>query len=104
MKAAIIALVLGTSPAQACHHYSTWKYPWPQPKCGLYTRVSQERLSRLDPGPVPVPPVRALEPDFPLPNLTDAVWDTALDTPGQLELRHDMERVKALRRLEEEMQ
>ena len=42
--------------------------------------------------------------DIPIPSLTDIVWASALDTPGQLELAHDIERLLALRKLEEELQ
>jgi hypothetical protein len=35
MRKLLIGLVLYTVPAQAaCHHYSTWNYPYPQPSCG----------------------------------------------------------------------
>lgn len=27
----VIALVLLTTPAEACHRFSAWFYPWPQP-------------------------------------------------------------------------
>ena len=36
MRNALIASALATaSPAHACHHYSRWYYPTPQPRCGL---------------------------------------------------------------------
>lgn len=35
---AIALQLLIVSSAQACHHYAVWKYPWPQPRCGLAAR------------------------------------------------------------------
>lgn len=37
-KKATIFLTLLPTPALACHHYSRWYYPYPQPKCGLAAR------------------------------------------------------------------
>ena len=47
----------------ACHHYSVWKYPYPQPKC--VTRLAQ----REEPPPPPVRPEPPPEIDIPLPSL-----------------------------------
>ena len=33
--AIIAASVLAADPAQACHHYSRWYYPTPQPRCSI---------------------------------------------------------------------
>lgn len=35
---AIALQLLIVSSAQACHYYAVWKYPWPQPRCGLAAR------------------------------------------------------------------
>lgn len=64
MKAIGLALALivagGASPAEACHRFSVWKYPWPQqcaaavPNFPILSRISGKR-----PSPIPLP---ALEP------------------------------------------
>ena len=102
MRIALVLLVATVHPAQS-HCYRVWHYNVPQHCGGVYARTSPVR-PHAD-RPVPPPVVRA-DPvvAIPIPDLTGMVWDTALDTPGQLELSHDMERLRALRKLEEELQ
>ena len=104
MKTALVLLpLLLSQPAQACHRFSEWRFPFPQ-RCGS-AHVAPIRMASFSPrSAVPVPPVPSPPLDFILPALTDITWNTALDTTGQLELLHDMDRLVALRRLEEEMQ
>jgi hypothetical protein len=33
MLTAALLIAIGASPAEACHRFSVWKYPWPQ-QCG----------------------------------------------------------------------
>ena len=33
-----LAIALTSAPAEACHHFSVWKYPWPQ-HCGAAERL-----------------------------------------------------------------
>ena len=45
MRNALIASALATaSPAHACHHYSRWYYPTPQPRCstGVAAHTTRE--------------------------------------------------------------
>jgi hypothetical protein len=36
-----VALALAADPASAaCHHYSKWLYPFPQPRCGITARTT----------------------------------------------------------------
>ena len=104
MRMALVLLPLMVTPDIASAKcFSVWHYPWRQHCGGVYARTSPVR-PHAD-RPVPPPVVRA-DPvvAIPIPDLTGMVWDTALDTPGQLELSHDMERLRALRKLEEELQ
>ena len=41
---AFIAALATASPAQACHHYSRWYYPTPQPRCstGVAAHTTRE--------------------------------------------------------------
>ena len=104
MRAALVLvlpLMLIGHPARG-HCYSVWKYPTPQHCRGVYNRVSPEHISYSPVRPLPVPPDRPVDVDIPLPDLTDATWNIALDTPEQLELMQSMQRQRALRTLEEE--
>ena len=33
----ILPILLLSTPASACHHYSRWYYPYPQPPCEAHT-------------------------------------------------------------------
>lgn len=104
MRVALVLLLAAAAQPAQSHCYSVWRYPTPQ-HCGItYARVASVRMVAANSDSVPVPPVRDPGLDLPLPDLTAMTWDTPLDTPGQLELAHDMERLKALRKLEREMQ
>jgi hypothetical protein len=62
----LIALLLAT-PAQACHRFSVWKYPYPQ-RCA----VAPERVWHVEfvlPDADPLPPQPKPEVDIPLPSL-----------------------------------
>jgi hypothetical protein len=39
-----LALTLAADPAAACHRFSHWAYPYPQPKCAI--RLAQEARPR----------------------------------------------------------
>ena len=39
-RALLVGLLLWVTPAQACHHYARWYYPYPQPRCGVAARGS----------------------------------------------------------------
>ena len=40
-KFAAALLLLSAEPASAaCHHYSKWFYPYPQPRCGIAARTT----------------------------------------------------------------
>jgi hypothetical protein len=49
-RLALVPLLLAPSlaDAAACHHYSRWYYPTPQPRCGLYARVTPAQVQRED--------------------------------------------------------
>jgi hypothetical protein len=73
------ALVLLATPADACHRFSVWRYPYPQ-RCGL-------RVVQLEAPPAPAPEPKPPEPpeaDIPLPSLENMVFppDTT-DEAGQ---------------------
>ena len=103
MKALVLLPLLAMAQPAQSHCYSVWRFPTPQ-RCG-YAHVAPIRMAAFSPrSAVPVPPVPSPPLDFLLPALTDITWNTALDTTGQLELLHDMDRLVALRKLEEEMQ
>jgi hypothetical protein len=70
MKAPIViatALILVTlaSPASGCHRFSTWRFPFPQPRCPL----AGQRVK------VSAPSSKARPmPDIPLPDLSQITW------------------------------
>jgi hypothetical protein len=35
-----LTIVMLVSPANACHHYARWYYPYPQPRCGIAARTT----------------------------------------------------------------
>ena len=44
-RLALVGLLLAPTTADAaCHHYSRWSYPWPQPRCsaGLASHTTRE--------------------------------------------------------------
>jgi hypothetical protein len=55
IRALTMILIVGATaqPAQACHKFTRWNFPWPQ-RCGLI--VKPERQARLV---RPAPPERA---------------------------------------------
>jgi hypothetical protein len=70
-----LALVLLATPAEACHRFSVWKYPYPQ-RCA----VTPERVWHVEfvlPDADPLPPQPTLPPveaDIPLPSLEGMVF------------------------------
>jgi len=70
-----LALVLLATPANACHRFSVWRFPYPQ-RCGL-------RVVQLEAAPEPKP-LEPPEADIPLPSLENMVFppDTT-DEAGQ---------------------
>jgi hypothetical protein len=67
-----LALVLLATPAQACHRFSVWKFPFPQ-RCA----VTPERVWHVEfvlPDADPLPPQPKPEVDIPLPSLEDMVF------------------------------
>ena len=71
MRWAALALALSVAgPADAaCHRYSTWRYPWPQPRCGgVYARATIQKATYEALKP-PAPPIDApLPPPAPAPD------------------------------------
>lgn len=60
-----IAVLIAT-PAQACHRFSVWKYPYAQ-RCAVVAQVTETKP--------PVPPEK------PLPAFTVSKYDTIILTP-----------------------
>ncbi len=83
-----LAALLSASPAEACHHYTHWAYPWPQRCGGGLERHAAFKVIPEGPTAEPVV-VKAPEPDMPLPTM-DATWAAAPpdpETEGRLKLR-----------------
>lgn len=62
----LIVLLLAPTPAEACHRFSVWKYPYPQ-RCAVApdrTWFVELTLPEADPKPEPKPDI-----DIPLPSL-----------------------------------
>ena len=62
MRAGLIvtaAAMLMVSPAQACHRFSVWKYPFPQ-RCAVVAQVDRSWFVEITD---PVPPVSARTPE-----------------------------------------
>ena len=83
MRLPVVLAVLGLAwpaEAQSCRHYSVWRYPWPQPRCGV--RMAQEaRLPPLPPARTVVreePSAPVLEPLGPAPVAQDEAIERAL--------------------------
>jgi hypothetical protein len=73
-----LALVLLATPANACHRFSVWRFPYPQ-RCGLH-------VVQLEAPPAPAPEPKPPEPeaDIPLPSLENMVFPPdAADEAGQ---------------------
>lgn len=41
--AVLAPMLLAPTLAQACHHYSRWYYPYPQPRCGLAAHTTRPK-------------------------------------------------------------
>jgi len=64
----VAALLLAQpTPAAACHHFTIWRYPWPQ-RCSPPARLVRHAL----PPEAPTPPIV-------LPNLTPIEWSGDAD-------------------------
>lgn len=57
--------LLGAAPAQACHKFAYWGFPWPQ-RCGPEFRPAPIQ-KRIYLGPPPIPMARPTE--IPLPDM-----------------------------------
>jgi hypothetical protein len=67
-----LMLIMMSSPVEACHRFSVWKYPYPQ-RCA----VTPERVWHVEfvlPDADPLPPQPKPEVDIPLPSLEDMVF------------------------------
>lgn len=83
MKAFVLLALLAT-PAEACHRYSVWRFPWPQ-HCVI--RAAQTKAP--DPPPVQLDPsAPEADNDIPLPSLEG--MDFPPDASG------DWDRLKAI--------
>ena len=58
----LVFMLIAGSPALACHHYSSWSYPWPQ-SCRVSSAPAQPR--RIKPEPALAPALAIDEPDDP---------------------------------------
>jgi hypothetical protein len=74
---AITALLLATPATAACHHYSKWMYPWPQPSCSIRHPHVQST-----PTPLEAPPA-ASEPSL---DVFTARWSAAAADAAQRNL------------------
>ena len=63
--AAALVLLAPASPAFGCHRFSTWRFPFPQPRCPL----SGQRVKVSAPSSKAQPAL-----DIPLPDLTPIIW------------------------------
>lgn len=82
-RAALSAIaILAAQPAEACHRFHIWKYPWRQ-TCRV-TALAPTGIRSLQ--KIEVVPV---EREIPLPSLTDIDWGTSPDDElrGRLWLR-----------------
>ena len=72
-----------TSPAESCHIYSRWRYPWPQ-RCGVPVKFVARVPERK------APPVK----EFPIPDLSNVDWGHAPDehTVGIIRIRVELEK------------
>jgi hypothetical protein len=93
MKAIALALILmAPAPAEACHHFSVWRYPWAQhcfarqPMRGYDNWKTRSDLDDW------AAKNHKEEIDFPLPELTPIDGDEADDEArGRLELKVKLE-------------
>jgi len=51
--AGLALITLITTPAEACHRFHTWKYPWPQ-QCGSANRFIIKAAVPVAPPPPPL--------------------------------------------------
>jgi hypothetical protein len=80
---AFLTLLTLVEPGSACHRYSRWYYPWPQP-CNVNGVLSSAAAGKLP------------QPGIPLPDLTPigAGEDADEATRGRLLLRAALEKGK----------
>lgn len=71
----LVGVLLVASPAHACHRYSVWKYPFPQPRCGVTVDRSVDHSWYVE-MKTPLPAVEAVKP---------AQAEPDLRTPDQIE-------------------
>jgi hypothetical protein len=72
---ALAALMMTAAPAEACHRFARWHYPWPQ-RCGVQRHVAGLVTPVSFEAPLPAPRPDAAE--FPLPDMA-GIWDAAAD-------------------------
>jgi hypothetical protein len=85
-----LSCTLLATPAEACHRFSVWKYPWPQ-RCGLApTTIARHAARRAAPKLI-FPPSQEVA--IPLPTLEAIDWGAVADDDarGRLELKAILE-------------
>lgn len=51
-----VPLLLASPAGAACHHYSVWQYPYPQPKCSVgVAQIDPAKPNSILPFPPPKP-------------------------------------------------
>ena len=88
MKALSLALAIALlpAPAEACHRFSVWKYPWAQ-RCGVIPKT----VPKIGIGKQP--PLRGARnlarPELPLPSRLTIDWGQTADDDarGRMELK-----------------
>jgi hypothetical protein len=78
----------GAPPAQACHKFAYWGFPWPQ-RCGPEFKPAPIQ-KRIYLGPPPIPEARPI--DIPIPDMAFTECPAADDdTAGRVMLRAALE-------------
>lgn len=67
----VATFLFNAPPAAACHRFSRWHYPWPQP-CGLSTHAPRYVVSAPEPVFPPIRPDFMDDDEIPLPALSAA--------------------------------
>jgi hypothetical protein len=91
--AALLICAFGAQPANACHRFARWYYPWPQQCGGRVNRVMPVAMRVYRPDILlPLPPAKDADAEIPLPDLDFKVCgDPDERTAGLLLLRAKME-------------
>jgi hypothetical protein len=59
----LVALLAWQPAEAACHHYSIWKNPWPQPRCGVAARGTDPNDRSWSVEITKLPPSWTLDPE-----------------------------------------